>query len=84
MVFLPRAQYRMHPRIAEFPASHFYGGHLMTGVTEATRPPVKHFPWIIHENDGARIPFLVVLLFFPLPSLFFACLIADHAHKVAC
>ena len=38
-------QYRMHPLIAEFPSSEFYGGELKTGITGKDRPLIKGFNW---------------------------------------
>lgn len=44
-VFLLNTQYRMHPKIAEFPSSHFYSNLIMNGVTAAERPLVPGFNW---------------------------------------
>lgn len=39
-------QYRMHPKIAEFPSDQFYGGKLRSGVTPDKRIlPPSNFPW---------------------------------------
>ncbi|CAJ1368371.1 unnamed protein product [Effrenium voratum] len=34
-------QYRMHPKLAEFPSQHFYQGRLVSKVTESQRLPVR-------------------------------------------
>lgn len=41
MPHLLELQYRMHPDIAAFPSSHFYGGRVMSGVAAEDRPLLK-------------------------------------------
>jgi AAA domain len=38
-------QYRMHPKIAEFSSTRFYGGQVQTRVTAEDRPVPKGYPW---------------------------------------
>lgn len=38
-------QYRMHPKIAEFPSSHFYNSQLISRTTADSRPPIEGFSW---------------------------------------
>ena len=38
-------QYRMHPKIAEFPSKRFYGGRVHSRVDSADRPLPTGFPW---------------------------------------
>jgi hypothetical protein len=44
-------QYRMHPKIAEFPSRRFYGGRVHSKVDSADRPLPTGFPW-----PNRRIP----------------------------
>ena len=53
-------QYRMHPTVAAFPSSRFYGGRLLDGV--AGSPPPAGFPWpapdtpvaLVEADDGVE------------------------------
>ena len=53
-------QYRMHPTVAAFPSSRFYGGRLLDGVPPT--PPPAGFPWpspdtpvaLVEADDGVE------------------------------
>ena len=45
-------QYRMHPKIAEFPSDTFYGGHLRSGIRAADRPA----PVVYGDENAFRWP----------------------------
>jgi len=44
-VWLLDTQYRMHPKLAEFPSRYFYENKLMNGVNEEDRPLPLGFQW---------------------------------------
>ena len=50
-------QYRMHPKIAEFPADRFYGGLLRSKVDPKDRPLPKGFQW---ERANVPVTFIDV------------------------
>lgn len=49
-------QYRMHPALAAFPSTQYYGGRLRSGVPGAKRPPVKGISWPVAECPIAFMP----------------------------
>ena len=48
-------QYRMHPKLAEFPSMYFYDGKLLTGIGAADRAVPEGFEWPV---DGFPIAFV--------------------------
>ena len=48
-------QYRMHPKIASFPSSRFYGGRLLSKVSAEMRPRPEGFSW---PNKNVPIAFI--------------------------
>jgi superfamily I DNA and/or RNA helicase len=58
-----QVQYRMHPRLAEFPSKEFYDNEVVDGVSAADRPSLAGFPWP-ESNNGEVWP----IAFVPSPG----------------
>jgi superfamily I DNA and/or RNA helicase len=48
-------QYRMHPKISEFPSISFYDGKVKTGIKASARSLIKGFDW---PNEHAPVAFI--------------------------
>ena len=49
-------QYRMHPSLADFASSEFYGGRLLSGTKPESRPQVLGFTWPSSTVNVALVP----------------------------
>ena len=49
-------QYRMHPSLASFPSSEFYGGKLLSGTPPEARPQPRGFSWPSSRVSAALVP----------------------------
>ena len=48
--YLLNEQYRMHPKIAEFPSNYFYGGLVTSVISSLDRPVPYGFDWVTQNH----------------------------------